>query len=208
MHYRVRSTKVKCLRWFQSRAQAIAAFESKCKRVGIVPPECCPARAAIPSPPTSLLIRVVPVVLACVRATAGCLSVPATICCRDERPISERRSGIHWPRATTALCDVDYLEATACGKAMAQRGHAVRPQRRPSAAFFIVCGSARGHVSSIMSKCDGFHIPITSVAETVASLPGGGNMPPQDQGGGPGWAVSQTQPTSGGAPPEIRAAAD
>ena len=46
MHYRVHSTKVKCLSWYPTRAQAIAAFESKCKRMGIAPPECYPPGAS------------------------------------------------------------------------------------------------------------------------------------------------------------------
>ena len=42
MHYRVHSTKVKCLRWYPTRGEAIAAFELACKRKGIPPPECYP----------------------------------------------------------------------------------------------------------------------------------------------------------------------
>ena len=40
VHYRVHSTKVKCLRWYPTRAAAIAAFERASKRAGIAPPEC------------------------------------------------------------------------------------------------------------------------------------------------------------------------
>ena len=54
VHYRVRSIKVKCERWYPTRAQAIAAFESKCKRVGIPPPECYPPGASGDSITTGL----------------------------------------------------------------------------------------------------------------------------------------------------------
>ena len=38
MHYRVHSTKVKCLPWYPTKAEAIAAFERASKRMGIAPP--------------------------------------------------------------------------------------------------------------------------------------------------------------------------
>ena len=38
MHYRVHSTKVKCLRWYPTKAEATAAFECASKREGIAPP--------------------------------------------------------------------------------------------------------------------------------------------------------------------------
>lgn len=46
MHYRVHSTKVKCLRWYPTRTEAIAAFERACKRMGIAPPESYPPGAS------------------------------------------------------------------------------------------------------------------------------------------------------------------
>jgi hypothetical protein len=36
--YQVSSSKVRILRWFDTREQAIAAFERKCKRLGLTPP--------------------------------------------------------------------------------------------------------------------------------------------------------------------------
>ena len=38
LHYRVHSTKVKCLHWYPTQAEAIAVFERKCKRACIAPP--------------------------------------------------------------------------------------------------------------------------------------------------------------------------
>jgi hypothetical protein len=38
MHYRVHSTKVKSERWYETKAEAIAAFERSCKRACIAPP--------------------------------------------------------------------------------------------------------------------------------------------------------------------------
>ena len=38
MHYRVHSTKVKCLRWYPTKTEAITAFERQSKRPGIAPP--------------------------------------------------------------------------------------------------------------------------------------------------------------------------
>ena len=38
VHYRVHSTKVKCQRWYPTKAEAIAAFERQCQRAGIAPP--------------------------------------------------------------------------------------------------------------------------------------------------------------------------
>lgn len=46
MHYRVHSTKVKCLRWYPTRTEAIAAFEQACKQAGIQPPELYPPSAS------------------------------------------------------------------------------------------------------------------------------------------------------------------
>jgi hypothetical protein len=42
MHYRVHSTMVKCLRWYPTTTEAIAAFERKCEQAGIAPPERYP----------------------------------------------------------------------------------------------------------------------------------------------------------------------
>ena len=42
MIYQVSSSKVRILRWFESREEAIVAFERKCKRLGIAPPEYYP----------------------------------------------------------------------------------------------------------------------------------------------------------------------
>jgi hypothetical protein len=36
--YQVSSSKVRIVRWFESREEAIAAFERKCKRLGIPAP--------------------------------------------------------------------------------------------------------------------------------------------------------------------------
>ena len=89
----------------------------------------------------------------------------------------------------------------------AQPEHVVGPQKRPFAAFFIVCESAWGHLSSVTSKCDGFHIPVITIAETLASLLGGQCAALKGQCGGPGWAVSQTQPPRDAPLPWLRAAA-
>ena len=42
VQYRVHSTKVKRGRWYPTKAQAIAAFERNCKRLGISPPKYYP----------------------------------------------------------------------------------------------------------------------------------------------------------------------
>jgi hypothetical protein len=36
--YQVSSSKVRIERWYESREEAIAAFERKCKRLGLTPP--------------------------------------------------------------------------------------------------------------------------------------------------------------------------
>ena len=46
MHYRVHGTKVKCLRWYPTKAEAISAFERASKRVGIAPPLDYPPAAS------------------------------------------------------------------------------------------------------------------------------------------------------------------
>ena len=44
MRYRVHSTKVKPGHWYPTKAEAIAAFERQCKRLGISPPTQYPPR--------------------------------------------------------------------------------------------------------------------------------------------------------------------
>ena len=46
LHYRVHSTMVKSERWYGTRAEAIAAFEQKCKRARIAPPRQYPPRVS------------------------------------------------------------------------------------------------------------------------------------------------------------------
>ena len=121
--------------------------------------------------------------------------------CVGVRTNSRRRSGIHCPRATTALCGVDYLEATACGKAMAQRGHAVRSQSahlRP----FLSSADRRGG-TSLRSRRNvmGLISLLPPLLRHWLCCPGGQYAALKGQGGGPGWAVSQTQPPRADAQP-------
>jgi len=42
VQYRVHSTQVESVRWYPTKAEAIAAFERNCKRLGIAPPHRYP----------------------------------------------------------------------------------------------------------------------------------------------------------------------
>ena len=46
MRYGVHTTQVWCLRWYPTKAQAIAAFERVSERSGTAPPECYPPGAS------------------------------------------------------------------------------------------------------------------------------------------------------------------
>ena len=89
-----RICKVKCEQWYPTRTEAIAAIERACKRMGIAPPLHYPPGLSSDSITSNeLAFPLVLALLVCVWVTAGCVSIPATIYCRGERPQISLRGG-------------------------------------------------------------------------------------------------------------------